>query len=33
MLKRLSLTAASLFAATAPAFAHINPAEHGSLLT
>ncbi|HEU01865.1 hypothetical protein LCGC14_0287720 [marine sediment metagenome] len=33
MLKRLSLIAASLFAATAPAFAHINPAEHGSLLT
>lgn len=33
MLKRLSLTAATLFAATAPAFAHINPAEHGSLLT
>lgn len=33
MLKRLSLTAVTLFAATAPAFAHINPAEHGSLLT
>lgn len=33
MLKRLSLAAATLFAATAPAFAHINPAEHGSLLT
>lgn len=32
MLKRLSLTAAVFAAATAPAFAHLNPAEHGSLM-
>ena len=32
MLKRLSVTAAMLGAATAPAFAHLNPAEHGSLM-
>ncbi|MCJ9754958.1 HupE/UreJ family protein, partial [Neorhizobium sp. BETTINA12A] len=32
MLKRFSLAAAVLAAATAPAFAHLNPAEHGSLL-
>jgi urease accessory protein len=32
MLKRLSLTAAVLAAATVPAFAHLNPAEHGSFL-
>ncbi len=32
MLKRLSLTAAILAAAAAPAFAHLNPDEHGSLL-
>ncbi|MCQ8783185.1 HupE/UreJ family protein [Mangrovibrevibacter kandeliae] len=31
MLKRLSIAAAALVAAT-PAFAHLNPAEHGSLL-
>lgn len=32
MLKRLSLTTAVLAAATVPAFAHLNPAEHGSFL-
>jgi urease accessory protein len=32
MLKRLSLTAALFAVATAPAFAHLNPAEHGSLM-
>ena len=32
MLKRLSLAAAILAAATAPAFAHLDPAEHGSFL-
>ncbi|MCB8839136.1 HupE/UreJ family protein [Aurantimonas sp. VKM B-3413] len=32
MLKRLAITAATLAAATAPAFAHINPLEHGSFL-
>ena len=32
MLKRLAITAATLAAATAPAFAHINPMEHGSFL-
>jgi urease accessory protein len=32
MLKRLSLALAILAAATAPAFAHLNPDEHGSLL-
>ncbi|TRL40096.1 HupE/UreJ family protein [Rhizobium straminoryzae] len=30
MLKRLSLTAAMLAAAAAPAFAHLDPLEHGS---
>lgn len=32
MLKRLLLSLAVLGGATAPAFAHLNPAEHGSLL-
>ncbi len=32
MFKRLFLAATALAAATAPAFAHLNPAEHGSLL-
>lgn len=32
MFKRISIAAAMLAATTAPAFAHINPAEHGSLL-
>jgi urease accessory protein len=32
MLRRSILTAATLAAATAPAFAHMNAAEHGSLL-
>ncbi|MFC6489879.1 HupE/UreJ family protein, partial [Nitratireductor sp. GCM10026969] len=32
MLKRLAFAAMALFAATAPAFAHLNPAEHGSFL-
>ena len=32
MFKRLSITAAFLGAATAPAFAHLDPAEHGSLM-
>jgi urease accessory protein len=32
MLKRLSATAAILAATAAPAFAHLDPAEHGSLL-
>ncbi len=30
MIKRLSIAAAILGAATAPAFAHLNPVEHGS---
>ncbi len=30
MLKRLSFTALALFAASAPAFAHLDPIEHGS---
>ena len=32
MFKRISISAAMLAAMTAPAFAHFNPAEHGSLL-
>jgi len=32
MLKRLSLTAAIFGAAAAPAFAHLNPEEHGSFM-
>lgn len=32
MLKRLSLTAAVFITASAPAFAHLDPAEHGSFL-
>ena len=32
MLKRLSLAAAMLGAAAAPAFAHLNPEEHGSFM-
>lgn len=32
MLKRFSLTAAMLTAAAAPAFAHLNPEEHGSFM-
>lgn len=32
MLKRLSATAAILAITTAPAFAHLNPAEHGSFM-
>lgn len=32
MFKRLSITAAIFAAATAPAFAHLDPAEHGSLM-
>lgn len=32
MKKRLLLAAASFAASTAPAFAHLDPAEHGSLL-
>ncbi len=32
MFKRFLLAAAALGAATAPAFAHLNPAEHGSFL-
>ncbi|MGK6312484.1 HupE/UreJ family protein [Neorhizobium sp. DT-125] len=32
MLKRLSLAAAIFTAATAPAFAHLNPDEHGSFM-
>jgi urease accessory protein len=31
-MKRVFLSAALLLAATAPAFAHLNPAEHGSLM-
>ena len=31
MFKRISMAAALLAASTAPAFAHLNPAEHGSL--
>ena len=30
MIKRISIAAAALCAASAPAFAHLNPAEHGS---
>jgi urease accessory protein len=30
MMKRIAIAAAALAAATAPAFAHLNPAEHGS---
>lgn len=32
MFKRLSLAAAGLAATTLPAFAHLNPAEHGSFM-
>lgn len=32
MFKRLSLSAVFIAAATAPAFAHLDPAEHGSLM-
>lgn len=32
MFKRLSLSAAIFAAATAPAFAHLNPEEHGSFM-
>lgn len=32
MLKRISLTAAIFAAAAAPAFAHLNPEEHGSMM-
>ncbi|GEO83987.1 MULTISPECIES: HupE/UreJ family protein [Alphaproteobacteria] len=32
MFKRLSITAAIFTAAAAPAFAHLDPAEHGSLM-
>ncbi|MEX6508116.1 HupE/UreJ family protein [Jiella sp. M17.18] len=32
MLKRIFIAAAALAAATAPAFAHINPMEHGTFL-
>ncbi len=32
MLRRLSLSAAILFMASAPAFAHLNPEEHGSFM-
>ena len=32
MLKRLSATSAILAVMTAPAFAHLNPAEHGSFM-
>ncbi|MGF0538789.1 HupE/UreJ family protein [Agrobacterium sp. ES01] len=32
MMKRISLTAAIFAAASAPAFAHLNPAEHGSFM-
>lgn len=32
MFKRLSITAAIFAAATAPAFAHLDPTEHGSLM-
>jgi urease accessory protein len=33
MFRRLSITTAILAAMAAPAFAHINPLEHGSLMT
>lgn len=33
MFKRLSISAAVLAAMTAPAFAHVNPAERGSFMT
>ncbi|WP_163267234.1 HupE/UreJ family protein [Chelativorans alearense] len=32
MFKRIAFAAAALFSATAPAFAHLNPAEHGSFM-
>ncbi|WP_152047226.1 HupE/UreJ family protein [Aureimonas psammosilenae] len=32
MLKRLAVAAAALVAGAAPAFAHLNPAEHGSVM-
>ena len=32
MFRRISLSAAMLFAAAAPAFAHLDPAAHGSLM-
>ncbi|WP_159590230.1 HupE/UreJ family protein [Chelativorans xinjiangense] len=32
MFKRIAFAAAALFTATAPAFAHLNPAEHGSFM-
>lgn len=32
MIKRFSIAAAALILATAPAFAHLNPAEHGSFM-
>lgn len=32
MFRRLSIAAATLIAATAPAFAHLNPEEHGSFM-
>ncbi|MDZ5699725.1 HupE/UreJ family protein [Chelativorans sp. M5D2P16] len=32
MFKRLAFAATALFAATAPALAHLNPAEHGSFM-
>ena len=32
MLKRLSLAAAALGVTTLPAFAHLNPEEHGSFM-
>lgn len=32
MFKRISIATAILAAATAPAFAHLNPAEHGSFM-
>jgi urease accessory protein len=33
MFRRVSISAAALAAMTAPAFAHLNPAEHGSLMS
>lgn len=32
MIKKISIAAAALVFATAPAFAHLNPAEHGSFM-
>lgn len=32
MIKQISIAAAALVLATAPAFAHLNPAEHGSFM-